>query len=478
MREFSRWFAGLLDGLDGGAGWCAALSRQDPEGMRRYREGVEVPPADVLHSLLQDLAVQRGTRLDPRVLEEAERMHAAALRAHDRLPGRAAELRGRLGAVLRERERAVLLEGELTRALRSAGAGTPAAEQLSLRLAWARIGRQRAVARCAELRTRLDELERAAPDTPDTPCAPDAPARPVVTAPPAPASEPDPAAKGRRPRRWRAGRTAGAAGTAGAGSSAGARPAPSWPRGARFAGLEEEGASASRALGPLPPPGPSGGGPGGAYGPGAQLPPVTGLRGARFAGACAPEAEPDVAEELPEEARARASEAADRLAALRRQGRSGAAYVLLCEVAAWPAAWLPAALAGLEDSGQSADAATLLWEVACRPPAYTAGAASALHRSGRREDCRTLLQQAVARPQRDLVEMALAADAAGRPGPRPLLEALVRARAPQEAAEVAAALHGAGLPGAAGLLAEAAERVSAAASRDVGAALRRVGLTQ
>lgn len=106
-------------------------------------------------------------------------------------------------------------------------------------------------------------------------------------------------------------------------------------------------------------------------------------RGARFAGAPErpqPQARPAFDPRWLTQARQEAA----RLGELRRTGRSGAAYVVICEAAEGPAPRLPYLIRELERTELSADVATLLWEVAALPAAPLAAA-------GRAGDCRTLL---------------------------------------------------------------------------------------
>ncbi|MGW4450659.1 hypothetical protein [Streptomyces sp. NPDC004599] len=52
VREFADYLDGLLGRLDRDGGWCAVFRQRDPEGMRAFLHGREVPPWDVLESLL------------------------------------------------------------------------------------------------------------------------------------------------------------------------------------------------------------------------------------------------------------------------------------------------------------------------------------------------------------------------------------------------------------------------------------------
>ncbi|WP_188114255.1 hypothetical protein [Streptomyces apricus] len=159
VREFAQYFGGLLSRLDQGGGWCGVFWQRDPDGMRACLDGTEVPPWDVVQAVLQDLAAEYG---DPAAAQETERaraLHGVALTAYDARPGGRDALGDRLDVMLREQRYAAERLAELGRAL---GAATSRAETdaLELDLAWARDDHDRATARCAELRTRMDELDR------------------------------------------------------------------------------------------------------------------------------------------------------------------------------------------------------------------------------------------------------------------------------------------------------------------------------
>ncbi|MFJ6755573.1 hypothetical protein ACIQNK_11205 [Streptomyces sp. NPDC091273] len=126
------------------------------------------------------------------------------------------------------------------------------------------------------------------------------------------------------------------------------------------------------------------------------------------------------------------------LLALRAQGRSGEAHVLLCEAAAGPAERLPGLAVELARAGLAADWATLLWEAGSLPPGQLAAAAAALGDAGREADCDALLRQGVARPAAEVADAALALGDAGRVREADaLLCAFVRVRTAEEAAGLA-----------------------------------------
>lgn len=190
VDEFARYLRGLVGAVGDTPGWYAVFAERDPEGVRAWLDGSDVPPWDVVLALLQNAAAARGTHPDEAAAEPARRLHAAAVAAHDAAPGGEAALSTRLDALSRERRYAVLHERDVTAALRVAA--TPAeAERLGNELAWARDDRERAVARCAELQARLDAV-RSRPVVPEEWFRPQAAPAPRVPAPRAPAAPPLP----------------------------------------------------------------------------------------------------------------------------------------------------------------------------------------------------------------------------------------------------------------------------------------------
>lgn len=386
VREFVDYLDALLGRLDQGAGWCGVFWQRDPDGMRACLDGQELPPWDVLEALLHDVATAYGQTAARREAERARPLHAAALRAHDARPGGREALVDRLDVMLREQRYAAERQAESGRALTAAGTREEA-EGLRLDLAWARDDHERATARCAELRRRLDELER--------------------TPAPAPAPEPEPEADVNLPKQRKRRRGS-----------------------ARFAGAaEEEGAAAVVPETAERPEAPAGG---------------RGPRGARFGGgaarkaaareaAAAPERDADAAA-VPETA-----EAVRRLVALRAEGRSGEAHALLVELAGWPAARIPLLADGLRRAGLGPDWTTLLWEAASLPADRLVAAADALTGAGRAADGEQILRQGVARPAGEIGEAVrdLVADGRRREA-QALLDAYVRVRTPEEAARSAA----------------------------------------
>ncbi|MER5556800.1 hypothetical protein ABT001_35000 [Streptomyces sp. NPDC002793] len=374
VRAFAQYLRNLAALLDPGQGWYGVFRARDPEGMRACFDGSEVPPWDVVESLLQDLAAVRGTEFAARESVRAAELCAASAAAHDRRPGGRQALADRLGVMLQEQSYAA-------RRLSAAGAD----EETGTAAAWARDDHARATARCAELRDRLAAVERTVPGPrrPDTPGAP---------AGPAPGKK-----RGK-------------------------------PRGARFAGLETGGDTEA---GPLPSGVPVLPAPSSAVPRGARF-------GGAPAGAGAALGAPQATTIPDLTARRAADDAVRLLLRLRAEGRSGEAHAVLCEAAVWPAGHLPVLAVALHEAGLGPDWATLLWEVSSLPPAGLAAAAGALAAAGRDEDCGQLLRQGVARPAGEIADAVLALDRAGlEPEARALLGAFVRVRTPQDAARIA-----------------------------------------
>ncbi|MDO0937811.1 hypothetical protein QQY66_41080 [Streptomyces sp. DG2A-72] len=159
MREFANYLDRLLARLDHGAGWCAVFWQRDPDGMRACLDGREIPPWDVMEALLQDLAADYGPDVAAPEKDQARTLHAAALNAHDARPGARDALGDRLDVMLREQRYAAERQAELGHLLASATTREQA-DDLRLDLAWARDDHDRATARCAELRSRIAELDR------------------------------------------------------------------------------------------------------------------------------------------------------------------------------------------------------------------------------------------------------------------------------------------------------------------------------
>lgn len=490
VGAFAQYLRDLVARLDPGRGWYGVFARRDPAGMRSCLDGVEVPPWDVVESLLADLAALHGARFAEQVSVRAAALYSASAATHDRRPGGRQELVHRLELMVREQRRAA-------ERLRGAGPGGPDPAEPEA-LAWARDDHERATARCAELRKRLAAV--AAPEdwfraeggegshagaamdsgaswgSGVASAASAAGASGVAGTTEVSGAAGAPGAPGAPGISRAAGSGSGPAADVGAPVRDAPAPAPRRrkPKGARFAGLEvdEEGA------GPAPSPVP---GPLVPLRSGASAP-----RGARFGGGeddhggrgragrdRAPGAPPDPDALLDPAAGQAVAGAVAQLVRLRAEGRGGEAHVVLCEVAAWPAPRLPLLALALHRAGLAADWTTLLWEASSLPPAGFAAAAGALAAAGREADCGLLLRQGVARPAAEVAESVLALDGAGREREaRDLLGAFVRVRTPREAAELAGTGGTPVLP----LLLAAAREVSVEREWDLVHALRVAGV--
>ncbi|MFC8343762.1 hypothetical protein [Streptomyces sp. NPDC057280] len=159
IREFVNYLDALLARLDQGGGWCAVFWQRDPDGMQACLEGREVPPWDVVEALLQDLVTEYGPAVAAPEVARARTLHAEALAAYDARPGARDALGDRLDVMLREQRYAAERQAELGQLLATATT-REAADAIRLDLAWARDDHERATARCAELRTRMADLER------------------------------------------------------------------------------------------------------------------------------------------------------------------------------------------------------------------------------------------------------------------------------------------------------------------------------
>lgn len=158
VREFANYLDGLLARLDQGGGWCGVFWQRDPDGMQACLSGREVPPWDVVEALLQDLAAEYGPGAVAQEKDRARALHMAALAAFDARPGSRDALSDRLDVMLREQKYAAERQLKLGQLLNSATT-QDAADALRLDLAWAHDDHERATARCAELRARIEELD-------------------------------------------------------------------------------------------------------------------------------------------------------------------------------------------------------------------------------------------------------------------------------------------------------------------------------
>ncbi|MGW1108590.1 hypothetical protein [Streptomyces sp. NPDC002540] len=478
--EFGQYLRDVVALLDPGSGWYGIFCRSDPAGMRACLDGAEIPPWDVMESLFEDLVAVRGAAFAQRESVRAAELYSVSVAAHDRRPGGRQMLVERLELMLRERTYAA-------RRLRAAGAGgTGTLDAEAEAEAWARDDHERATARCAELRGRLAavtvprgwfRVEDPVPDRGPEPesgggrrsrvgeLVPDRGPGPEADRGSAPEIEAE-AERGSAPAtEAEHGSASERAAERDPDGSPPARRPPvlrrKQPRGARFAGLDVDGADDDGAVAaPVPPVVPTT----------AAVP-----RGARFGTAAIGDNAPsDRTAAAPDpEAHRAAVGAVERLVRLRAGGRGGEAHVVLCEAAAWPPDRLPVLAVELHRAGLDADWATLLWEVSSLPPAGLAAAADALAAAGRPDDCEQLLRQGVARPAAEITDAVAALDRAGRGRQaQALLGAFIRVRTPQDAARVAAGDPRRLVP----RLLAAARAVSPTKERDVVHALRVAGI--
>ncbi|MER7572250.1 hypothetical protein [Streptomyces sp. NPDC126514] len=477
VREFANYLNGLMARLDQGGGWCGVFWQRDPDGMRACLDGREVPPWDVVEALLQDLASEYGPEAARAAAGGARTRHTAALLAHDMRPGGRDALGDRLDVMLREQRYAAERQAELGRSL-AAATTQDHAEALRLDLAWAQDDHARATARCAELRSRMAELDRRATGGRAAAVGRERMGTPArgVTGFPAQGGAGFPAgeAAGRA-----SGATAGEAPGEGPGADAGLQapgthtpttrfqapgthaptPGPQAPdthapTPGTYSRQVAAQASASWAVDPpsepyAPAPAPA---------PAPTPAPVPRQRkrrrgSARFAGMDEEAADPVVVPpsavpSLPEPAAAQgrrsprgarfagAAEAVEpaqprvepvdgadrrevvgaveRLLRLRHEGRSGEAHALLAEIAYSSAGRYPLLAVELQRAGLGADWATLLWEAASLPADRLVAAADALVAAGREADAEQILRQGVVRSADEIGRVVLGLAEEGR----------------------------------------------------------------
>jgi hypothetical protein len=524
---FARYLRDLTALLDPGGGWYGVFLNRDPDGLGACFDGAEIPPWDVVESLLQDFAAGRDAQLMAAEVERARRLFSASARVYDQRPGGADVLAERLRLMLGEQAYAESRAKELFRLLRTATAGTAQERQLIHDLAWVRDDLARATARCSELHARIEALPVPTPIPAPVP----APARATTAARPVAsegwfrADEPSvfetPDTRpgtddATREDQYHAG--AEAVSDAGGGAGHAAPEGPGWTAGRRRAGepapgyatdtypqddADADAQAVPEAVAASVPAeraerrdGKRRHGSGGTRKPrGARFaglevdesdesqeampvlstPPPALLvapRGARFGAvpATAPRKAPPGFG--PEDRQAVAVIVAE-LRRLRAEGRSGEAHVVLCEAAERPPDQLPLLAAELHRAGLGADWSELLWEAAFLPPDRLAAAADVLAVAGRDDDCGQLLRQGVSRPAEEITDAVLALGKAGRAHEaKALLSAFVQTHTPADAALIAAADPRRLVP----QLIDAARAVSGARERDLVHALRVAGL--
>ncbi|NIY69107.1 hypothetical protein [Streptomyces malaysiensis] len=457
VEEFARYLRALTRGLDAGTGWYGVFALRDPEGLRACLDGLEVPPWDLVQSLLQDLSAQRGPQIAEDAAARAATLYRASVAAHDAGPGAREALQGRLDGMLRQQHNAASRERDL-RAAVSAAEDTATRKRLAADLAWAHDDWQRATARTEELHARL--AATTAPPPPGAPASamsgysrghapgPEA-TRVAATATPPPRGipvvatsgysrglAPEPEAMGGQ------GALAGAVGGADGGDLRGARFAAAYEgEGGGTTGVAAEpGAAPPRqAASDTEPAGPVGE-PGAPHPSGASPAPTTVQpaparsrpRGARFAGAgdAGAAAPPSAASPLAEsEAEVRATPRGARFAGAyggeegdkrRKRDRAADDGRRLAREAAERAEARRAAqeavarLGRLRAEGRTGEAHVVLYEAAAWPAPRLPVLAEELERAGLRADVSTLLWEMACLPPARLAAAAEALVAADR----------------------------------------------------------------
>ncbi len=419
IAEFATYLRGLVTRLDQDGGWCHVFWQRDPEGMRACMEGRDVPPWDVVESLLQDLAALRGTWAVEQEAGQARALHAAALAAYDFLRGGREALGDRLDQIREQQRYAAERQAELSKSLHEA-TSPEEAEALRLDLAWVRDDHERASARCAELRARMADLDRQRSAAEATSQGTSGPQR-------GPSAQEDPEV-GHRPAKQQS------------------QEARQPYRTAADQMLQTWTADPADSLSPY-----------------RAADSAEGTRGkAQVQG-----------RGVDEEARRAIAEAVEKLQRLRAEGRGGEAHGVLVEAASWPPACFPLLAVELHNAGLGADWATLLWETAALELGRLIAVADALAAVGRTADSSQILRQGVARPAREIGDAVVRLiDQDRQRNARALLEAYVSVRTPEEAALSAQSDPRRVVP----LLLDAARGVSEQRHRDVVHALRVAGL--
>ncbi|MFW3463476.1 hypothetical protein ACN24K_24825 [Streptomyces microflavus] len=407
VGTFAQYLRDLTARLDPGQGWFGVFTRRDPVGMRSCLDGVEIPPWDVVESLLADLAALHGAHFAAQVSVRAAALYSASASAHDRRPGGRQELVHRLELMIRE-------QGRAAERLRTTGAagGDPADPEA---LAWAHDDHQRASARCTELRKRLAAVTV---PHPRVGADPERAPEPVPERVPGFVAEPVPAPEAPSP--------------SGVPGPARPLPLPSPRPGAEAARCAVRRSGGGRRGGDHVRPSPV---------PALPAPPSEGgsARGARFGGgpaeaeeeAPAPVALPDPGRQRPWPPRSGSWSGCAR--------RGAAARPTSCS-----ARWRPGPRPGCRCSrspctgrpGRRLDDPALGGVLAAARRVRRGGGSAG--RGGPGRGLRAAAPPGVARPAAEVAEAVLALDGAGREGEaRALLGAFVRVRTPQEAAELA-----------------------------------------
>ncbi|MCL2550912.1 MAG: hypothetical protein FWE75_02070, partial [Actinomycetia bacterium] len=156
--DFSGYFRSLVAALGGQPGWYGAFAARRPGVARAYEAGAELPPWDVVHTVLHDAAAAQGGVPAPAEIARARSLHQAAIAIWDAAPGAEPALRARLDAAAREEDAAARREHQAAARVLSATPATESAARLATLHAWTRDDHRRAASRRAELHTRLLSL--------------------------------------------------------------------------------------------------------------------------------------------------------------------------------------------------------------------------------------------------------------------------------------------------------------------------------
>ncbi|MFC5911719.1 hypothetical protein ACFP3V_31505, partial [Streptacidiphilus monticola] len=162
MQHFAQYLnAAVVPAVDRDGTWFREFRRHDEEGMRACLEGREVPPWDVVASLLEDLAAVHGPDAARREHVRARLLYDASVRAHDRAPGAHPLLTERLRLLRWEQQQAAQRLRQIHE-FQAASADPAERRAVESELAWAQDYYARISSRITELRRRVAELEQRA----------------------------------------------------------------------------------------------------------------------------------------------------------------------------------------------------------------------------------------------------------------------------------------------------------------------------
>ncbi|NGN66476.1 hypothetical protein G5C51_21560, partial [Streptomyces sp. A7024] len=155
VARFAEFLQSLAAGLDPDAGWYGVFSRHDPDGLRACLQGRQLPPWDVVESLLADAGAAAGP-----AATRARSLHGAAVAAWDAQFGSEPELSAALAAMERDLHRTDQDLREVHIALSHADTPHDHA-RLTQDRAWLHDDRTRLMARAGEVRERIAALRQA-----------------------------------------------------------------------------------------------------------------------------------------------------------------------------------------------------------------------------------------------------------------------------------------------------------------------------